>query len=54
VLRMAAQGTPPNDIAEDLCLTVGTVRNHLTRIINKTGARNRVDAVRIAGEEGWI
>jgi len=54
VLRMAARGTPPNDIADDLCLTVGTVRNHLTRIINKTGARNRVDAVRIAGEAGWI
>ncbi len=54
VLRMAAQGAPPYDIADDLCLTVGTVRNHLTRIINKTGARNRVDAVRIAGEEGWL
>jgi two-component system response regulator DesR len=54
VLRMAAQGAPPNDIAEDLCLTVGTVRNHLTRIINKTGARNRIDAVRIADQEGWI
>jgi two-component system response regulator DesR len=54
VLRMAAQGAPPIDIADDLCLTVGTVRNHLTRIVNKTGARNRVDAVRIAGEEGWL
>lgn len=54
VLRMAAQGTPPHDIAEDLCLTVGTVRNHLTKIISKTGARNRVDAIRIAGQEGWI
>jgi two-component system response regulator DesR len=54
VLRMAAQGAPPDDIADDLCLTVGTVRNHLTRIVNKTGARNRVDAVRIADEEGWL
>jgi two-component system response regulator DesR len=54
VLRMAARGAPPNDIADDLCLTVGTVRNHLTRIINKTGARNRVDAIRIADEEGWL
>jgi two-component system response regulator DesR len=54
VLRRAAQGAPPDDIADDLCLTVGTVRNHLTRIVNKTKARNRVDAVRIAGEEGWL
>lgn len=54
VLRMTARGAPPIDIAADLCLTVGTVRNHLTRIINKTGARNRVDAVRIAGEAGWL
>lgn len=54
VLRMTALGAPPDDVAERLCLSVGTVRNHLTRIINKTGARNRIDAVRIAGEKGWL
>jgi two-component system response regulator DesR len=54
VLHLAALGAPPDEIAEKLCLTVGTVRNCLTRIIRKVGARNRVDAIRIANDEGWI
>jgi two-component system, NarL family, response regulator DesR len=35
-------------------LSSGTVRNHLSVIIQKLGARNRVDAVRIAVEKGWL
>ncbi|HMH91525.1 MAG TPA: DNA-binding response regulator, partial [Streptosporangiaceae bacterium] len=35
-------------------LAAGTVRNYLSRIIAKTGARNRVDAIRIAADAGWI
>ena len=54
VLHLTALGAPPDEIAEKLCLTVGTVRNYLTRIIRKVGARNRVHAIRIASEEGWI
>ena len=54
VLRIAAQGAPSKEIADRLFLSVGTVRNHLSRIMCKTGARNRVDAVRIAGDAGWI
>jgi two-component system response regulator DesR len=54
VLRMTARGAPPEEIAGSLCLTVGTVRNHLTRITTKMGARNRVDAVRIAVEKDWL
>jgi two-component system, NarL family, response regulator DesR len=37
-----------------LCLAEGTVRNYLSRAIAKSGARNRVDAIRIAGEAGWL
>ena len=54
VLHMTALGSPPPEVAEKLCLTIGTVRNYLTRIIRKVGARNRVDAIRIAHDEGWI
>lgn len=54
VLRLAADGAPPVDIAEQLCLSVGTVRNYLSRVTSKTGARNRIDAIRIASESGWL
>lgn len=54
VLRTVADGSPVNEIASKLGLTPGTVRNHLSRIIAKTGARNRIQAVRTARESGWI
>jgi two-component system, NarL family, response regulator DesR len=53
-LRTAAQGSTTAEIATVLCLTEGTVRNYLSRAIAKTGARNRVDAIRIAAESGWL
>ncbi|HWG01405.1 MAG TPA: response regulator transcription factor [Trebonia sp.] len=53
-LRAAAQGSSTAEIADLLCLSEGTVRNYLSRAIAKTGARNRVDAIRIAGESGWL
>jgi two-component system response regulator DesR len=53
-LRLAAAGATTAEIATDLCLSVGTVRNYLSRAIAKTGARNRVDAIRIAGCSGWF
>jgi two-component system response regulator DesR len=53
-LRQAAQGSTTAEIATSLCLTAGTVRNYLSRAITKTGARNRVDAIRIASELGWL
>lgn len=54
VLRVAAKGFTTAEIAISLCLTVGTVRNYLSRAIAKVGARNRVDAIRIADESGWL
>jgi two-component system response regulator DesR len=54
VLRLAAEGEPALEIAEKLCLSVGTVRNYMSRVIEKTGARNRVDAIRIADRVGWL
>jgi two-component system response regulator DesR len=42
------------DIAAQLSLSQGTVRNHLSAAIQKVGARNRAEAARIALERGWI
>ena len=42
------------DIARILHLSEGTVRNHLSAAIGKTGGRNRADAARIAEENGWL
>jgi two-component system response regulator DesR len=53
-LRLAAAGATTAEIAGDLYLAVGTVRNYLSRVIMKTGARNRVDAIRIAADAGWL
>ncbi|MFF3665221.1 response regulator transcription factor [Microtetraspora malaysiensis] len=54
VLRLAAGGAEATEIAADLFLSAGTVRNYLTTIVTKLGARNRTDAARIAREAGWI
>lgn len=54
ILRLAARGDEPDTIAAQLCLSVGTVRNYLTAVVVKLGARNRVDAIRLAQESGWI
>ncbi|MGI5125346.1 response regulator transcription factor [Pseudonocardia sp. CA-107938] len=54
VLRSFAAGGSPPDIARELHLTVGTVRNYLAAAMVKLDARNRVDAVRIATEQGWM
>jgi two-component system response regulator DesR len=54
VLRLVAQGIPIREIAAGLHLAVGTVRNNLWRVNQKTGARNRIEAIRIAQESGWL
>lgn len=54
VLGLAAQGAPVAEIARRLYLSLGTVRNHLSSVIMKTGARNRIDAIRIARRDGWL
>jgi two-component system response regulator DesR len=54
VLAASADGSMISDIAARLYLSEGTVRNYLSACIQKTGARNRAEALRIAGERGWL
>jgi two-component system, NarL family, response regulator DesR len=54
VLRRFAAGAGPAEIAATVHLSYGTVRNYLASAVTKLGARNRVDAVRIAAEAGWL
>jgi two-component system, NarL family, response regulator DesR len=54
VLQAAALGAPVKEIARKLGLSPGTVRNYLSRIIAKTGARTRIEAVHIAQQAGWL
>jgi len=54
VLRAARDGGTVADLAAALHLSEGTVRNHLSAAIGKTGARTRAEAVRLADEAGWL
>ena len=54
VLRVAASGVPSREIAARLHLSVGTVRNYLSSIIQTIGGRNRLEAIRFAEQAGWI
>jgi two-component system response regulator DesR len=54
VLRAARDGGTVADLAAALHLSEGTVRNHLSAAIGKTGARTRAEAVRLAEDAGWL
>jgi len=54
VLRAAESGRSTEEIGSLLNLSPATVRNYLSNAISKLGARNRMDAVRIAEEAGWL
>ncbi|MGH6657900.1 MAG: response regulator [Actinocrinis sp.] len=54
VLAASSDGSVNAEVAGKLSLSEGTVRNYLSACIQKTGARNRAEAVRIAQEKGWL
>ena len=54
ILRIAAAGASTAEIADRLSLSAKTVRNHLSRAFVRIGARNRMDAIRIATEHEWL
>jgi len=54
VLKRYAAGQDPKQIAAELFLSYGTVRNYLASVLTKLDARNRVEAIRIATDAGWL
>jgi len=54
VLRRFAAGVDLPAIAAELFLSYGTVRNYMASAVTKLGGRNRMDAVRIATDAGWL
>jgi two-component system response regulator DesR len=54
VLRLAGEGQAAGDIATQLNLSHGTVRNYLSEAIGKLGVGNRIEAFRIARQKGWL
>jgi len=54
VLRITAEGAPPEEVAGRLFLSERTVRNYLSAIVRKTGARTRLEVVRMAEDAGWL
>jgi len=54
VLAASTNGATVEDVARRLYLSEGTVRNYLSTAIKKLGARNRVEAARLAERKGWL
>jgi two-component system response regulator DesR len=54
VLRLAGEGMSAGDIAAQLHLSQGTVRNYLSEAIGKLGVGNRIEAYRLARQKGWL
>ncbi len=54
VLRLAGEGLSAGEIAGQLGLSQGTVRNYLSEAIGKLGVGNRIEAYRLARQKGWL
>lgn len=54
VLRLSGDGRSASEIATQLGLSHGTVRNYLSECIGKLGVANRIEAYRLARQKGWL
>ncbi|AIM24354.1 response regulator [Melissococcus plutonius] len=54
ILNLLKKGANTKQIAENLFLSNGTVRNYISAILNKTGTKSRIEAINLANEQGWI
>ena len=54
VLRAFESGGTVEDVASELMLSAGTVRNYVSSAMDKTNARTRAEALKVATENGWL
>jgi DNA-binding NarL/FixJ family response regulator len=54
VLRLIAQGATNREIAEQLVISEGTVKNHISNLLSRLGLRDRTQAAIYAREQGWL
>jgi two-component system response regulator DesR len=54
VLGLVADGKNTKEIASQLCITIGTVRNYISTIMDKLGVSNRIEAITHSKEKGWF
>jgi DNA-binding NarL/FixJ family response regulator len=54
VLRLIAKGATNREIAEQLVISEGTVKNHISNILSRLGLRDRTQAAIYARENGWL
>ena len=54
ILIKIKEGLPNKEIANELFLSEGTIRNYISNILTKLNCKNRTEAVKISTEEGWL
>jgi two-component system response regulator DesR len=54
VLGLVADGKNTKEIAKQLCITIGTVRNYISTIMDKLDVSNRIEAITHSKEKGWF
>ncbi|MDP4084806.1 MAG: response regulator transcription factor [Bacillota bacterium] len=54
VLQLIAEGKNTKEIATLLCITIGTVRNYISTILDKLEVTNRIEAITLSKEKGWF
>lgn len=54
ILALASEGMTGKEIAESLFLSSGTVRNYISEILQKLEVKNKIEAIALAKEKGWI
>lgn len=54
IMRLVAEGKTAKEISAELFLSSGTVRNYISEVINKLHVKNRIEAISIIQEKGWI
>lgn len=54
IMKLVAEGKTAKEISAQLFLSSGTVRNYISEVINKLNVKNRIEAISVAQEKGWL